>query len=136
MIFIIVISSLTYAKYQEKATGTVEIEGAVWDVSLVGDSDIELTTGEEKNYNVHVENNSEVDVTYSIIIENLPDDIQVKLDDNEYVEETDNKVTFSNVGELLVDETTERNHELSFTTPLEAEETENEISIKVQFKQK
>lgn len=136
IVLIILTATITYSKYQDNATGKVGIEGATWNVSLIGDDDIDLTTGEEQMYSVQVKNNSEVNVIYSIIIENLPDDIKVKLDDNEYVEETDNKIIFTNVGELLVGETVERSHELTFTTPLEAEETENEVSIKVQFKQK
>ena len=81
--------SITYATYRFKTNGSGSIENASWDVSLIGnEDDIELISGNnEQAYLITVNNNSEVDITYSITITDLPDNVEVKLDNGEYIVE-------------------------------------------------
>ena len=129
----------TYAVFKSSGSGEATISAATWSVSLIGNNDdIDLTSGStEQGYLVTVKNESEVSVTYSIKVTDLPDDVKVKLDTGEYKPEEDNEVIFDNVGELLINGTTQRNHTLTFTAPLDAGEVNNhKIKIDVEFKQK
>ena len=129
--------SLTYSALKNTSTGTGTINGASWSVSMVGNNDdIELTSGNtEQAYLLTVNNNSEVNVSYSIKLTNLPDDVRVKLDSNSYVSETNNEITFENAGSILYG-ANPVNHTLTFTAPLDAPEITNQnFNISVEFKQ-
>ncbi len=129
----------SYALFKSSGSGQANISAATWSVSLIGnDDDIDLTSGStEQGYIVTVKNESEVSVTYSIKVTNLPDDVAVKLDTGQYKSEEDNEVIFEDVGELLINGTKQRNHTLTFTAPIDAGEVSNhKIKIDVEFKQK
>lgn len=129
--------SITYATYRFKTNGSGSIENASWDVSLIGnEDDIELISGNnEQAYLITVNNNSEVDITYSITITDLPDNVKVKLDNGEYIKEVNNKVVFEDVGTILYTQGS-KNHTLTFTAPLDTEEIESQdFNINVEFKQ-
>ena len=130
--------SVSYAIYRSSTSGTATIQGASWSVSTSGNNDtINLTSGStQQAYTLTVNNNSEVDVSYSISLSNLPDGVKVKLDNNSYVQEDNNQITFNDINALFVNKTTTRNHTLTFTSILDAEEVSNQqISINVLFKQ-
>lgn len=129
----------TYALYKSSGLGSANMTAATWNVSLLGDNDdIELTSGStEQEYLLTVKNESDVSVSYIIKITNLPDDVKVKLDTGTYIKETNNEVIFDDDKELLITGTTQRNHTLTFTAPLDTEEINNQkIKIDVEFKQK
>ena len=129
--------SFTYAFYKNKANGNGIIEGATWSVDASGNnSAIILTSGiTEQDYTLTVTNNSEVNVTYVIKITNLPDGVFVKLDDGTYVEEVNNKITFSSG--LTLNYNKEKTHTLTFKASANANEVTNQnFNINVEFKQK
>ena len=129
----------TYSSYKSTKTGSASIQGASWSVTSSGDkSSITLTAGvSEQTYTLNVQNGSEVDVKYSIVLSNLPAGVKVKLDNGSFVTESSNTVTFSNAGELLYGGTTSRNHTLTFSVPITSSEVSNQnVPIKVQFAQK
>lgn len=130
--------SITYASYKNKTNGNGSVNGASWQVSFVGNNeDISIVSGNtEQSYVITVSNNSEVDVLYSIKITNLPNNTKVKLDNGSYIEEENNEIVFENVGTILCGENP-KNHTLTFTASLDAEEVQNQnFNIKVEFKQK
>lgn len=132
------LSAFTYSMYRIKSSGTGSISGASWSVSMAGTNDnIVLTSGStEQAYVLTVTNNSEVDVIYSIELNNLPSGMTVKLDNGEYVQETNNKITFNNAGTILYG-ASPVNRTLTFSSILDAEEVTNQdFNIDVTFKQK
>lgn len=131
--------SFSYSIYRSNAGASATVTGATWSVSTSGNNEtINLTSGTtEQEYTLTVNNNSEVDVTYSIILTDLPSGLKVKVDSGEYVEEENSEIRFNNVGNLIVGGTTTRNHTLTFSSILDSEEVTNEeININVEFKQK
>ena len=129
----------TYTLYKSRGIGSANMTAARWNVSLLGDNDdIELTSGSTgQDYLLTVKNESEVSVSYVIKITNLPDGVKVKLDTGSYQEEINNEVLFDDDRELLITGTTQRNHVLTFSAPLDTEEIVNQkIKIDVEFKQK
>ena len=129
----------TYALYKSIGLGNANVTAARWNVSLIGNNDdIELTSGNsEQDYLLTVKNESDVSVSYVIKVTNLPDDMKVKLDTGTYQQEINNEVVFDDERELLITGATQRNHILTFTTPLDADEINNQkIKIDVEFKQK
>ena len=139
IIFLVNISVVTtYSMYRTTRSGTGTLNAATWSISSTGSSNsISLVAGEPQTYTLNVRNDSEVDVKYTIVIDNIPNTVQVKLDSGSYVTPTNNKITFSNAGELLYGGTITRNHTLTFLTPLSTAETSNQsLSINVEFAQK
>ena len=138
MIIIFLFGAFTYSVYRSLASGTETISGASWSVSMAGTNDnIVLTSGStEQAYVLTVTNNSEVDVIYSIELNDLPSGMKVKLDNGEYVQETNNKITFNNAGTILYG-ASPVNRTLTFSSILDAEEVTNQdFDIDVIFKQK
>ena len=134
LVFISIIS-YTLAIYRGRNSGTATIRGANWSVSTSGNNSLNLTAGSTANYTLTVTNDSEVDVLYSIELSNLPSGVSVKLDNGSFVQESNNKVTFSNVGTLLYG-ASPRNHTLTFSTEIDASTVSNRtIGINVTFKQ-
>ena len=135
----IVIIHYSYAKYQTSKSGNAVIAGATWSVSTSSnDSSIGMVAANSTPiYTITVNNNSQVEVKYSITLSNLPNDIQLKLDNGSYVTPVNNQVTFSNVGELNYTNTTSRNHTITFNSTLNSNAITNQnIRIDVLFEQK
>ena len=133
------ISYSSLAIYKNSGTGDAEAVTAAWSVSATSnDTTIDLIAGTQvATYSLTVNNDSYVNVIYSIQLSNLPSNIQVKLDTGSYVTESNNSITFSNVGELQYSGTTQRTHTLTFSTPLSSSEITNQsININVIFAQK
>ena len=139
VIVVATISHHTYAMYRSKSTGTATISTATFSVEAISNTtSINVTAGStEAAYALTVKNNSEVNVTYTIQITNLPSGMKVKLDSGSYVTESSGTITFSNVGDLMVGGTTTKNHTLTFTTPLSSSAVSaQQANINVEFKQK
>lgn len=132
------ISYSSLAIYKNSGTGNAGTVTAVWDVSASSTSStIDLVAGSTTTYTFTVNNDSDVPVTYSIEISNLPTGIQAKLDTRNYIHESNNKIVISPAGELGYTGTTQRTHTLTFNTPLSSSEVSNQpISINVIFSQK
>lgn len=54
----------------------------------------------DASYTLNITNNSEVDIIYTIIIDNIPTGVSVKLGNGQFVQETNHKVIFSNAGTI------------------------------------
>ena len=138
ILFCVFSISLAYSTLRNNYSGKGSIKGASWEVAMMGNSDnIEITSGNsEQEYIITVNNNSEVDVVYSIQLTNLPSGVKVKLDDEEYKMEDNNQITFKDVGTLLYGSNSKK-HTLTFSATLDAVEiTNHDFNVNVQFKQK
>ena len=147
MILVIVISLVFYAVHtfallRSRASGTGTIDAATWSVtrnqSQSGDS-IEIVSGvTTDSYTLTVQSNSEVDVIYSIIINNLPTGVEVDLDNSgNYRTPSNGTIRINSAGTINYNDAVKtKNHTLTFraasgTPPV----TEQEIDIDVEFKQ-
>ena len=127
----------TYAKYKSSSSGSAEISLANWNVSIAGgNNSITVTSGgSTTDFTLTTTNNSEVDVTYSLILTNVPSGVSVKVDNGNYYAEENNSITIPNIGTLEVDGS--NTHTLTFKAILDAVEVDNQqIGIDVEFKQK
>lgn len=132
-----IVTYFTYALYKSHSSGSTTIGTATFSVSMAGNENDASLIEDNSTFTktVTVTNNSEVDVTYSIIISNLPTGMQVSLDNGSYVTETSNQITFTNVGTVLYGGSPV-NHSLKFNAPLNVSEVSNQaIDINVEFEQ-
>ena len=129
--------SVTYAKYSDYFITSIGGSVAKWDVSIEAseDKDITLVAGNDtKEYIIKVKSNSEVKAKYSIVVSNLPENVEVKLDERDY--ESGDVVTFDNVGTINADDDSPVEHKLTFNALLEADKIEDSnIKIDVVFVQ-
>ena len=129
--------SVTYAKYSDYFITSIGGSVAKWDVSIEAseDKDITLVAGNDtKEYTIKVKSNSEVKAKYSIVVSNLPENVEVKLDAREY--QSGDVVTFDNVGTIDADDSSPVEHKLTFNALLEADKIEDSnIKIDVVFVQ-
>lgn len=131
------VTSITYSLYKNSTSGTASIGAATFSVSMTGNENaVSIIEGNSTfEETVTVRNDSEVDVTYSIIISNLPTGVQVSLDNEEYVTETNNKIIFEDAGTVLYG-ASPVSHSLRFNAPLTVDEVSNQsIDVNVEFKQ-
>ena len=113
----------------------------LYTISYYNDSDIlDNVNGNDWNtYFLKVTSLSETIASYSIVLSNLPSDLEVQLDDGEpYTPDTDNVITFQDVGEINADATVRTiTHALTFNIPIDSQVTGlNQIDIDVIFVQK
>ena len=137
-ILCIMITPITYSQFKSNGDATGAIQGASWSVAINGSNDnINLTSGKtEIPYTLTLTNSSEVDVTYSIILTNLPEGIAAKLDGGSYVEEENNQIVFNNAGNISYN-SVPINRIITFKALLDADEvSQHDFNIDVEFKQK
>ena len=110
----------TYSLLRKALTGIGNLKASIWNVSMVGDADdsLEVIRGElsSDTYSFVVSSHSEVDVTYDVVIRNVPSNVQVKLDDGEYKGSVNgNPITIEDAGTILYSDTDKENsHVLTF----------------------
>ena len=129
LIFLLAIISNSYflARYNSSIQGTDNVSVACWNVNAdisnnENDSLSLVSDNTAAEYKIKITSESEVSTKYSIILSNVPNGLEVKLDDDEdYIIVTDNGITFDNVGSFKVnDEETEHIHTLTFNDPLKS----------------
>ena len=78
----------TFASYRSNIITSGETDVAKWELLVDGDrNSIDLVPGGSSvSYILSVTSKSEVSSTYSIIIDNLPNGVQIALDEGDYVE--------------------------------------------------
>ncbi len=142
--FLVFNATTTIAKYLSaiEATGTKDI--AKWEV-LYDSSDnvtnkLNLVSGNEaqnQTYIIKVTSNSEVKASYSLVLTNVPNDVEAKVDGGSYVSPTNNTITIENIGTINANATNKtNNHTLKFNTPLNSQVIgENSINIEMKFVQ-
>ena len=140
MIFAIV--ATTFAIFRGSSSATGSIRAATWSISRSqsesGDS-LEIVPELSTDvYNLTVTSESEVDVTYTIIISNLPSGVEVALDNGTYQTPTSGTVRISNAQTVINynDAVKTKNHTLTFRATSSAQAvSDQEIDIDVEFKQ-
>lgn len=95
-------SMITLSKYTGTVSGSGNSNIAKWNVSLDtsdNESDtLSVTAGTTNpSYTLKLTSQSETKAAYSIILSNLPNGLQVKLDEGEYQTQSNNTITFNNV---------------------------------------
>ena len=131
--------SITYAKYSEFLITSIGGSIAKWDVSIEADDDkdISLVAGKDtKEYTIKVKSYSNVKANYSIVVSDLPDNVEVKLDDGDY--QQGNEITFDNAGSIDADADSEsyNEHKLTLRALIGASKVSNlNIDIDVVFVQ-
>ena len=141
LLLVVVLNSsilFTYSMFRSSKTGNGTINGATWSVSSVGNKNsiTLIGGGSEETYTITVQNNSEVDLNYSILLTNIPNGVQVKLDNGNFITVSNNQITFSNVGTLLYGAVS-RNHTLTFKTSINSTEVSSQsVNVNVEFVQK
>ena len=107
ILVILFIIPMSYAIYRSYSTVGGTIATASWNVSLNQNNvnnNLTIISGENgttASYTINITSNSEVDVIYSIVIENLPSGVSISLDDGSFVAANNNKVVFTDVGTIL-----------------------------------
>ena len=133
----------TYAIYKKMVFGTGLVNAAEWSVALnqTGQNNnlsvVPDPNGTTASYTVNVRSDSEVDVTYSIVISNLPSGTSVSLDGGNYHQETNNQVILSGVGSIPYNDSIRtRSHVVRFKAGSNAAVVSNqEVSINVVMNQ-
>lgn len=129
-LFLLFSISVTYSTLRKMDSGSGTIIAADWDVSLnqTGiNNQLEIIPNSlNASYTVKINNNSEVDVIYDIVVNYVPEGVQVKLDDSNFQTPTDGTVTFSNVGTIaFADANKEKSHTLTFKALTTATASQN-----------
>ncbi len=120
-------------------TGNSSVALATWSVSLNqnGENNYLSIVPEPENTNdsyvLNITSNSEVDIVYSIIIDNLPSGVSVKADSGSFIPESNHKVMIPNVGVIRYnDENKTKQSILTFKASANAtfvDEEEIDISV-------
>lgn len=90
--------------YKRASSSTKSLDAANWSVALdqTGvNGSVEVTKGDANGstYTLNVVSDSEVDVTYDVIVRNIPSGVQVKLGNGSFMPEN-STVTFANAGTI------------------------------------
>ena len=142
MLTIVFCAVQTFAILRKSASSSGSLDAATWSVtrSVSSSSDsIDITKGSTTdNYLLTVQSSSEVDVTYSIIINNLPTGVEVDLDNSgNYRTPSNGMLIISPAGTINYNDSVKtKNHTLTFrATNAATPVTDQEINIDVEFKQ-
>ena len=125
-------SSFSLLRESAVVDGTVPL--AEWNVSLeqtgVNNSLSIVPNGTTANYMLNVKSLSEVDVTYAIMISNLPSGVEVEIDDDgvSRPQDSNNTITIQNAGTVLYGGTgTTKTHKLTFKAVTGATVVNNQL---------
>ena len=143
MVVALLVIPFSKAIFKSSAGATKTINAAAWDVSLTqmsATNNVTLVSGTgTQTYSLKVSSESEVDVIYAIVVENVPSGVKIKLDDRQNYETPDanNKITFSNAGSITYSpQGGENTHVLTFTSDPGTQVVSNrQLTVKVIAKQ-
>ena len=129
----------TFAIYKNSALTYSNLNLAEWSVSLNQDNEnnyLSIIPDPENvtaSYTLNITSNSEVDLTYSIVIDDLPSGVSVKLDDGTFISEINHQVFFNSAGSISYDDVNKtKSHVLTFMASPNAEFVdEHEVNINV-----
>lgn len=133
--------SSTFAIFKKSVATNNRISLASWDVHLnqtgVNNS-LTVSHGiQEASYTLNVYNESQVDVRYSIVISNIPDGVEVAIDDdNNYQAPQNGTYSVADVGTILYSDLDHTNtHTIYFraasnATPVNAQTVNIDVIIK------
>ena len=143
LFFISYFSLITLAKYTNLLNRNGNVSVAKWDVALLGENNKTLPTmvignsSTYQDYTFTVTSTSEVGINYSVIISNVPEGVEIQVDDSDIYNEDNNKITITNLGSFSSKDTnTTHTHKLSFILPIGIDAiTNQELDIDVIFTQ-
>ena len=116
-------SSTVLATYVSSIQGNTTTSIANWNVSIdttsnAGDT-VNINSGTAASYVVDVISDSGVAVNYTIVLSNVPDNLEVKLDNGSYVTPTNNEITFSGANlSFAAGSSSTHSHTLTFNDPI------------------
>ena len=132
---------LSYAVYKNIAVGNGRIVSATWSVSL-NQSGVEneltiIPGGKTDSYTLNVNSLSEVDISYDVVINNLPSGVSVALDEREPQLASNGTVTIANAGTILYNSNDKTNTNiLTFSAANNATVVNNQpVTVNVVVKQ-
>ena len=135
-------SMITLSKYIGTATGTGTTTIAKWEVdvddTVNASNTVDVVIGNTNpSYILKVTSTSDVKALYSIVLSNVPNQLEVKLDNGNYQTPTNNTITFTNVGYINANAQNRTvTHTLTFNVPIDtATINASEIDIDVIFNQ-
>lgn len=118
--FLLIVIPVSYALLKSIAVANGSLVAATWNVTVneSGNHYMSITpdpNGIQASYTIDVTSQSQVDMIYSIVIDGLPTGVSVSIDNGAFVQETNNKVTFSNVGTIAYSDANKtKSHTLTF----------------------
>lgn len=139
--FTLSIISVSLSKYSSSFITHGSQKIAKWDVSLNTldnlTNNYDIVVGNSVSYTLKVISNSEVAVSYSIIISKLPNDILVSFDGENYISPINNSISYENVGSFFADDINNvHEHIIIFKTTADTQAALNkEIDLDVVFVQ-
>ena len=114
--------STTYAIYKKIADGNGGMVAAQWNVSLnqTNEEDhlnvVPGANGNEVSYTLNIISASEVNITYKVVVDNIPVGVSVLLDGDAPDTLANNKATFNNVGTINYNDAVKtKSHVLTFS---------------------
>ena len=133
----------SFALYRNIINPNGNIATATWNVTLNQeheDNNLYIVAGDDNStasYTVNITSTSEVDIIYSIVVDDISQGVKVKLDNGEYQTPSNNKVIFVDVGTInYSDSNKNKSHTLTFKADSNAESViDNEININVKARQ-
>ena len=129
----------TFASYRSNIITSGETDAAKWELLVEGDrNSIDLVPGGSSvSYILSVTSKSEVSSTYSIIIDNLPNGVQIALDEGDYVDPVDGIITFTDCGRFnATDSFINNEHRITFRATSSSGNVFNrELNIDIDVKQ-
>ena len=136
--FLLIVIPFSYALLRSINNANGNLVAATWNVTVneSGNNYMSIAASPmdiEASYTIDVTSQSQVDMIYSIVIDGLPSGVCVSIDNGEFVQETNNKVTFSNVGTIAYSDTNKtKSHTLTFkATSSSNVVNEKEVDINV-----
>ena len=148
MIYFIIFTSYfsvtTFSKYVGVIKDTATTKVAKWEVSVDTDEnasdELNVVIGNTtQSYKVKLTSTSDTKAFYSIILSNLPNSVQVKLDEEDYQYPVDSEIIFSDIGYINANATPENKsiiHTLTFSVPIGSDKIDsNTIDIDIIFNQ-
>ncbi len=142
-LFFVLYSSMTsFAKFASVVSQSGSIAVAKWDVSLSGEDNAvfePIVIGDDstyQDYTLTVTSNSEVALSYSVVLTNVPDDLIVLVGDEAH-RPTNNRITINNIGSFTaLDNNRTHTHTLTFIVPIDSDAFDSQtIDIDVMFSQ-
>jgi len=133
LIFLVIcIVPSCYALFNSFSKSYGNLALAKWNVSLIQDGEenyLSLVPDiTNASYKVNIESLSEVDVIYSIVINDLPVGVSIALDDGEFTQQSDNTIIFADVGNILYsDNDKTKSHVLTFKADDNANYLDNHV---------
>lgn len=147
-IIMIIIAIITFsnsfliAKYTSSLNGNSLAAIAKWNVTYdtsdnVSDTLNLISGNETKDYIIKVTSTSDVSANYSIVLSNVPSEMEVTFDNRITKTPVDNTIEFDNIGSFTGnDMNTTFTHTLTFNAPLESNIADTtDVGININFEQ-